>query len=89
MEIPESCTVEANFTTIKLLLHNILFNAMQYANTNSEITCGTIEDVEMVTITCQNEATPENIARMQNSALIFKPRVIPNQRTYLYPWWPM
>jgi|GEM_PF-7089600 len=89
MEIPESYTVEVNFATIKLLLHNILSNAMQYANKNSEITCEIIEDVEMVTITCQNEATSENIARMQNSALLFKPRVIPNQIIYLHPWWPI
>ena len=71
VEVPDSLEIAINVPTFKLLLHNVLSNATQYAIEGSEIIVGLeVIDNEIV-LTCENESLLNNITRMKQSGKLF------------------
>lgn len=71
LETPEHFVVETNIPTFKLLMHNILSNAFNYAEVDSEITFEIIEGNHAWSLICTNETDIQNIERMKQSASLF------------------
>lgn len=70
-DTPEHLLVHVNKVTSHLILHNILFNAIQYAKKETEILLEVFEEEHELFIRCTNEATPENMKRIQKSEYLF------------------
>ncbi|GBU11205.1 hypothetical protein AwErysi_08210 [Erysipelotrichaceae bacterium] len=72
LEGPEKARVTANISTMKLLIHNIISNAIQYATEDSEIEIYVHMDDGILELIVANEASAKNIARMKASGNIFR-----------------
>lgn len=80
-DVPEELWVEMNKVSSKLILHNMLSNAVKYAKENTEIAFIIDEPVDgYFTMTCTNEASSEDIERMSHSEELFA--LVDNDRDY-------
>lgn len=71
VEVPDSLETTINVPTFKLLLHNVLSNATQYAIEGSEIIVGLEIVKNEIVLTCENESFIDNITRMKQSGKLF------------------
>lgn len=71
LEFDNDVHVYSNKTTIRLLLHNLISNMIQYSKENSEASITVFETSESIEISFKNDSSEENIKRMKMSESIF------------------
>ncbi|TLG73897.1 sensor histidine kinase [Culicoidibacter larvae] len=71
IEVPETLTIFSNKAMVKLLIHNILSNAIQYAIPETEIQVNLfLDEQNNAVFECVNTAAENNIARLQGDTEI-------------------
>ncbi len=71
VEVPQDMVVKSNLATIRLLLHNIVSNMIQYALEKTEIELLIYYSSNRMTIISRNKSSRKNIERMRNSEQLF------------------
>jgi len=71
VSLPLEQMLLANKVTVKLLIHNILSNALKYAIEETEIAIDVFATSGYITIICENYSTIKNIERMKKSENLF------------------
>lgn len=69
---PEKLEVVSNRVSLKLLIHNVLSNAIAYAQPESEIEIELFGDAGEYTLICRNLTDPINVERIENNAQFFQ-----------------
>lgn len=71
-DMPETMPVHVNKVASRLIVHNMLTNAIQYAIPDSEINFIMYEEAGELHVICENESTARNIERINNSDSLFQ-----------------
>lgn len=84
-DIPETLFVYINKVVARLIMHNMLSNAVKYATADTEIYFKIDIIDNQLHLSCTNEATPQNIERIyRNEELFYAIQDNEAQREYVY-----
>lgn len=82
--IPDELFVNLNKVSVRLIIHNLLTNATNYAIEQSEITFSLYEEDGLLYIICENDTLAENVQRVQQSEELFSSITSNEQGNYVY-----
>ncbi len=71
LEIPPNLKIKSDLVVLRLLIHNILSNMVQYASNKTEIIFLINADDGVLEFTSMNKSNEKNIERMKNSEKLF------------------